>query len=95
MLPIVALLALAGGFWAYNTLPFIAEDCYFYAIIARNLALRGVQSYWGTELTNGVHPLWALTLAATAGSSRSSRPTRCTRAPSASRWFSRCSALAP
>jgi len=62
MLPIVALLALAGGFWAYNTLPFIAEDCYFYAIIARNLALRGVQSYWGTELTNGVHPLWALTL---------------------------------
>lgn len=62
MLPVVALLAIAGGFWAYNTLPFIAEDCYFYAIIARNLALRGVQSYWGTELTNGVHPLWTLTL---------------------------------
>lgn len=54
------MLVLAGGFWTFNTLPFVAEDCYFYAIIARNLALRGVQSYWGTELTNGVHPLWTL-----------------------------------
>ncbi len=60
--PLVVLLALTGGFWTYNTLPFVAEDCYFYPIIARNLALRGVQSFWGVELTNGVHPLWTLLL---------------------------------
>ncbi|MFN7917532.1 MAG: hypothetical protein U0Q55_19450 [Vicinamibacterales bacterium] len=64
LLPVIAVLALAGGFWTYNTLPFIAEDCYFYAIIARNIALRGVQSYWGTELTNGVHPLWTIVFGA-------------------------------
>jgi len=47
-----------GAFWTFRTLPFIAEDCYFYAIIARNLATRGVQSFWGLEPTNGFHPLW-------------------------------------
>lgn len=59
---LVALLALTGVFWTRNTLPFVAEDCYFYAIIARNIALRGVQSFWGVEPTNGVHPLWVLLL---------------------------------
>jgi hypothetical protein len=58
------LLAVAGAFWTYNTLPFIAEDCYFYVVIARNLATRGVQSYWGTEPTNGFHPLWLYLLGA-------------------------------
>ena len=49
---------MTGAFWTFRTLPFIAEDCYFYAIIARNLATRGVQSFWGLEPTNGFHPLW-------------------------------------
>ncbi len=31
--------------------------------MARNLALRGVQSFWSTEPTNGVHPLWLYLLA--------------------------------
>ncbi len=32
--------------------------------MARNLALHGVQSFWSTEPTNGVHPLWLYLLAA-------------------------------
>lgn len=32
--------------------------------MARNLALHGLQSFWSTEPTNGVHPLWLYLLAA-------------------------------
>ncbi len=66
MLPRPVLVALAGivGFWALNPIAFIAEDSYFYAVVARNIATRGVQSFWATELTNGVHPLWLYLLAA-------------------------------
>lgn len=59
----LAALLLATGFWLRNPIVFIAEDCYFYAVVARNLALHGVQSFWGSEPTNGVHPLWLYLLA--------------------------------
>ncbi|HUR33930.1 MAG TPA: hypothetical protein VM032_09070 [Vicinamibacterales bacterium] len=62
-LPLVAALGLAGVFWLGNPVVFTAEDCYFYAVVARNLALRGVQAFWGVEPTNGVHPLWLYLLA--------------------------------
>ena len=57
-------LLVAAIFWLRNPVAFVSEDCYFYAVVARNLALRGVQSFWGSELTNGVHPLWLYVLTA-------------------------------
>lgn len=62
-LTLLSFLLIVGVFWLRNPLVFISEDCYFYAVVARNLALRGVQSFWGTQLTNGVHPLWLYVLA--------------------------------
>lgn len=61
---LLAFLLVAGIFWLRNPVAFVSEDCYFYAVVARNLALRGVQSFWGSELTNGVHPLWLYLLTA-------------------------------
>jgi hypothetical protein len=39
------------------------DDCYFYLVIARNLATTGHQTFNGIYPTNGVHPLWTYLLA--------------------------------
>ena len=46
---ILVFLSLAAAVWLWNPIVFISEDCYFYAVVARNLALTGVQSFWGVE----------------------------------------------
>lgn len=61
---VVALLLLAGAFWLWNPVVFITDDAYIYPVVARNLATRGVQSFWGVEPTNGVSPLWLYLLGA-------------------------------
>ncbi len=49
--------------WLYSARSFIAEDSYFYAVIARRLALEGRQTFSGVIPTNGFHPLWLYLLA--------------------------------
>lgn len=39
------------------------DDCYFYLVIARNVATTGHQTFNGIYPTNGVHPLWIYLLA--------------------------------
>jgi len=41
---------------------FLADDFYYYAQIARNLATTGRSTFDGVTLTNGYHPLWLLAL---------------------------------
>jgi hypothetical protein len=61
----LALLVLAGLFsWFLRPEAFIADDSYFYLVIARNLAATGRQTFSGVVPTNGVHPLWCYLLAA-------------------------------
>lgn len=48
--------------WLIGTEAFIAEDSYFYLVIARNMALAGEQTFSGITGTNGVHPLWLYVL---------------------------------
>lgn len=40
----------------------LEDDFFYYAQVARNLALHGTSSFDGTHLTNGYHPLWLLIL---------------------------------
>jgi len=40
-----------------------SDDFFYYAQVARNLAMHGLSSFDGIHLTNGYHPLWLLTLA--------------------------------
>lgn len=52
----------------------VADDAYFYLVIARN-GVRGVPaSFDGSDLTNGFHPLWALFLHPVLGLSGASSP---------------------
>ena len=44
--------------WCLYPESFIADDSYFYMVVARNLALTGVQTFSDITVTNGVHPLW-------------------------------------
>jgi hypothetical protein len=37
---------------------FLADDSYFYLVTARNIALKGQQTFSGVVATNGLHPLW-------------------------------------
>ena len=59
----MAIVAVAGGAWLWSARSFIAEDSYFYLVIARRLALEGEQSFSGAFPTNGFHPLWQYLLA--------------------------------
>jgi hypothetical protein len=45
-------------FWMINPQAWIADDSYFYLVIARNMALTGSQTFSGIIPTNGAHPLW-------------------------------------
>jgi hypothetical protein len=38
----------------------LADDFYYYFLVARNLVMRGESSFNGLQLTNGYHPLWLL-----------------------------------
>ena len=59
-----ALLAVAIYLWCTMTESFIADDSYFYVVIARNIALKGQQTFSNVFPTNGFHPLWGYVLAA-------------------------------
>lgn len=43
-------------------LTFFADDFFYYAQIAKNIAYRGQSTWDGSTLTNGYHPLWAALL---------------------------------
>jgi hypothetical protein len=66
---LVAVLLLVGviGLWFFNPQAFIAEDSYFYLVIARNLAQTGEQTFNQLVGTNGVHPLWLYVLSLYSG----------------------------
>lgn len=57
-------LAVGLYLWCITTKSFIADDSYFYVVIARNIALHGQQTFSGLFPTNGFHPLWGYVLAA-------------------------------
>jgi hypothetical protein len=59
----MVVVAAAAAAWMYSARSFIAEDSYFYAVIARRLALEGRQTFSGVFPTNGFHPLWLYLLA--------------------------------
>lgn len=61
--PAAVVVAAAACAWLYSARSFIAEDSYFYAVIARRLALDGQQTFSGVFPTNGFHPLWLYLLA--------------------------------
>lgn len=50
--------------WIANPQAWIADDSYFYLVIARNVAQFGSQTFSGIMPTNGVHPLWTWALSA-------------------------------
>jgi hypothetical protein len=50
--------------WITRTVPFVADDSFFYVVIARNIALKGEQTFSNIVQTNGFHPLWGYILAA-------------------------------
>jgi hypothetical protein len=55
---VLCFLALTSLVWFLFPENFIADDSYFYLVIARNTALDSVQSFSGVYPTNGVHPAW-------------------------------------
>ncbi len=55
--------AFVAAVWATWPSCFIADDSYFYLVIARNLAIDGAQTFSGIVPTNGFHPLWQYVLA--------------------------------
>lgn len=64
MSALFAFLAFAFLSWFLFTVNYIADDCYFYLVIARNLATTGQQTFSRVFPTNGFHPLWEYLLAA-------------------------------
>lgn len=54
----------AGLCWFLNPNGWIADDSYFYLVIARNVAQLGEQTFSRIMPTNGVHPLWIWILSA-------------------------------
>ena len=58
------LLAIGIYLWCMLTQAYIADDSYFYVVIARNIALKGEQTFSNLFPTNGFHPLWGYVLAA-------------------------------
>jgi hypothetical protein len=62
--PALAFLVLAAIVaWFVRPEAFIADDAYFYLVVARNIALTGQQTFSGVFPTNGFHPLWCYLLA--------------------------------
>src|SRR5471032_965990 len=49
--------------WHEGWLDLLADDAFFYFIIAKNLATQGLSSFDGVTLTNGYQPLWQAVLA--------------------------------
>src|SRR5476651_1674392 len=49
--------------WHEGWLDLMADDAFFYFIIAKNLATQGLSSFDGVTLTNGYQPLWQAVLA--------------------------------
>ncbi len=49
---------MASALWLWRPAAFVADDSYFYAVIARNIARGAGQTFSGVFPTNGVHPLW-------------------------------------
>ena len=49
--------------WFWHPGKYIADDAYFYLVIARNLAIHGVESFNQIVATNGSHPMWQYLLA--------------------------------
>jgi hypothetical protein len=49
--------------WCTHTESYIADDSYFYLVIAKNLAVKGEQTFSNVFSTNGFHPLWCYLLA--------------------------------
>ncbi len=47
-----------GALWIVSS-----DDFFYYAQVARNLAMHGASSFDGIHFTNGYHPLWMLALA--------------------------------
>jgi len=63
-----AIVAFLLGYWPLRLigegwLADIADDAFYYFIVARNLAESGRSSFDGQVLTNGYHPLWQFWLA--------------------------------
>ncbi len=56
LLLVVWLLGTAS--WFISPYIYVADDCWFYVVIARNIATTGSQTFSGIFPTNGVHPLW-------------------------------------
>ena len=47
----------SDSYWTY-----FEDDFFYYALVAKNLALKHLSTFDGTHLTNGYHPLWLLVL---------------------------------
>lgn len=63
LLPGLFLAVLATILWMSFPKYFIADDAYFYLVIARNYAETDLFSFSGLYETNGFHPLWGWLLA--------------------------------
>ena len=61
--PVLLIWGFGSLTWLLYTYPCVKDDCWFYMVIARNLALTGHQTFSGIFPTNGAHPLWLYTLA--------------------------------
>lgn len=63
-----AVVAVALGYWPVRVsgegwIDYLADDAFFYIVIAKNLARHGFSSFDGMTLTNGYQPLWQAMLA--------------------------------
>ena len=63
MLASAILAVIAGIAWILSPRSYIADDSYFYLVIARNLARYGEESFNRIFPANGFHPLWQYMLA--------------------------------
>lgn len=58
LLLLISSFTLLWGIQVIDLRRFMADDSYFYLVVARNIALHGEQTFSGIIPTNGVHPLW-------------------------------------
>lgn len=64
ILAIGVLFSSAAILWWARVYNFVADDSFFYPVIARNIVEAGQQSFSGLYPTNGIHPLWLYVLTA-------------------------------
>jgi hypothetical protein len=57
---IIGIVVVTGIGWYLVPQNYIPDDMYFYLVIARNIVLKGQQTFSGIIPTNGVHPLWQI-----------------------------------